>query len=710
MKCDEPKGCGRLLSVWEAPPDAGEPVGCIATTFTFQATFFEEQCLARFLGLETDAREQGSVAYLIERAERLRQARVFVLADRRHAGSVRLALDWDLLAVSVPGAALHSKISVLVWSDCVRLIIGSANLTEVAYRENLEVFGVLDFKRHGEAPVAELRRTLDFLDDILALASEGPARERAASFIGRVRAQVGRWREHRPRGDQTSVTVVFGGRCGQKRLSVLQTLRHKIWRDSAAPTRAWVVSPFFDAKGDATAKELASSLSPRGSNDVTFDVFIESEPKQPPRIHAPKSLCRVFPEAAFRSVLLCNNDHQRQLHAKCLWMENQRWALYMIGSSNFTQAGLGVGKNAWNVEANLAYSAPARGDACDMLAEAYPPFNESPVNHAKAIWDPQSDDAADTTDSQPALPTAFVEATFTPAERGGTLRLTFEHNLPHLWAIYRPEDRKRSESLVDSSTRSLFRLQLTQRNKETHSKNNNTLSQTLPARAHVLELEWKDSSPPSALLVCWRNKHGNERKAFWPVNVSDPAKLPPPEALRNLALETLLDIYASTRPLYDAVLNAHERVQQRVELPPPELNEHTQVEPLTRTFLLQRTRRVARALEELWRRLERPVPNHEALEWRLHGPVGPMALARAIQTENRDTREPGEVAFLMAEIALTLHRVRPEHVPGMLSRATVRAALRKLIRELRTSAMPALEQARPDLRKYIGRAFREAMR
>src|SRR5207237_407991 len=60
----------RLLEAWEPPDGAGEPIGCVATTFTFDPGFFEEHCLSRFLQLETDPRED-SAAYLIEREEKL---------------------------------------------------------------------------------------------------------------------------------------------------------------------------------------------------------------------------------------------------------------------------------------------------------------------------------------------------------------------------------------------------------------------------------------------------------------------------------------------------------------------------------------------------------------------------------------------------------------------------------------------------------------
>ena len=52
-------GYARLLEAWEPPDNAGDPVGCIATTFTFDSIFFEEECLGRFLDLHFSPEEAG---------------------------------------------------------------------------------------------------------------------------------------------------------------------------------------------------------------------------------------------------------------------------------------------------------------------------------------------------------------------------------------------------------------------------------------------------------------------------------------------------------------------------------------------------------------------------------------------------------------------------------------------------------------------------
>ena len=60
----------RLLSLWEPPDDAGSPVGVLATTYTLDTALFEEECLARFAGVQSEPERDGAL-YRIEREERL---------------------------------------------------------------------------------------------------------------------------------------------------------------------------------------------------------------------------------------------------------------------------------------------------------------------------------------------------------------------------------------------------------------------------------------------------------------------------------------------------------------------------------------------------------------------------------------------------------------------------------------------------------------
>lgn len=156
--------------------------------------------------------------------------------------------------------------------------------------------------------------------------------------------------------------------------------------------------------------------------------------------------------------------------------------------------------------------------------------------------------------------------------------------------------------------------------------------------------------------------------------------LPVPSELKDLPLELLIEILTSAKPLYQMLDKWRERQAERGKSEGlTELDPHRRVD--TSGFLLQRTRRVSWALTALRERLERPIAAEQALNWRLRGPVGVLALAKAIC---REAKSSTEQAFLLAELCLELHRVQPQTTDEKcLSVKTIRAAIRDIIVELR---------------------------
>lgn len=136
----------KLLEQWQPPDHAGKPIGCLTTTFTFSTAFFEEQCLARFLNIDSDPNTDAQL-YLIEREEKMAGlSGAVVLADSLHCNEAR-SLRWDVISARIAGGIQHAKVSLLVWQHHVRLIIASANMTEDGYCKNQEIFGVLSTLR-----------------------------------------------------------------------------------------------------------------------------------------------------------------------------------------------------------------------------------------------------------------------------------------------------------------------------------------------------------------------------------------------------------------------------------------------------------------------------------------------------------------------------------------------------------------------------------
>jgi hypothetical protein len=218
-----------------------------------------------------------------------------------------------------------------------------------------------------------------------------------------------------------------------------------------------------------------------------------------------------------------------------------------------------------------------------------------------------------------------------------------------------------------------------------------------------LTIPWTEDQFPFFLQVRWEEEES--WSATWPVNVTEPAHLPPPEELRSLPAEALLRALASTRPLMDVLpsilrqLADEERLKGIPELDP--LKRHS-----TSGLLLQRTRALSRALSGLKQRLERPAANLDALEWRLKGPFGPAAIGKALlDEEDRDSIE-GERSFLLAEIALTLSRVDWESTAKLLPLDEVLVQVRQVLADLKGLHDPA--SVDPRLEDYVKRAFEAA--
>ncbi len=680
-KTDEQHGYGRLLDAWSAPREAGEPVAVLATSFTFSPAFFEEQCVGRFLRLDSDPSD-GS-AYLIEREEKLAQTEcVAAIVDRQHCRGAR-NLRWDLLAAHVPGAVLHAKVALMHWSRRVRLLVTSANLTDDGYRRNLEVFGVVDFYAASPAPRAVLEKAVEFLRDVARYAQRGdepgPALRRwhaALDRIGRVPEDWGRTWKKRIRGGWgvAFVGVTPGGADALRQLEDL-------WEALAPPERACVVSPFFDPPEapNEPARRLWKLLKQRGEASVTWGVTAEDVPGEPTvLVHAPRSLLEAQPRTragVSSEIQRIDLPAHRPLHAKTIWLEHDHRASYMIGSSNFTSAGLGLGSRP-NVEANLVYLVRRKQGkrGYSRLRASLPPMKLITKN-VEIRFQPKPDEDAAEDVAAPALPDGFGEAVFdVQAGRRGEVTLTLRAPLPTGWSVLREDE----DTVVLDEAR--------------------WKAEGEPARVRVA---WNPDHPPSGFRVQWTDSGGF---AWWPVQVASAQALPPPSELKELSLEDLVEVLTSALPPH-VILSRRKKTRGAGDGSDDrgdEVDPHKRVD--ASGFLLQRTRRVSWALAALRERLERPAVSEAALHWRLHGPLGVTALAEALQ---REAHSEEEAAFLLAELALELGRVRPRTTTGGVPVRRVHHALKQLIAELQARIETYGAGKDGPLWKYVHDVFAE---
>ena len=217
-------------------------------------------------------------------------------------------------------------------------------------------------------------------------------------------------------------------------------------------------------------------------------------------------------------------------------------------------------------------------------------------------------------------------------------------------------------------------------------------------------MDLPDERYPFFLIVEWETAQGLTT-AGWPVNVTEPGLLPPPEELRYLPVEALLRALASTRPMHESLSAALEGNVGEGKDP--------DLDPLKRYSssgqLFVRTRRLSAALAGLRERLERPAASTDALQWRLAGPFGPIAIAEGLIRDLHDSTRAveGEASFLLAELALTLARVDWASTARILPPHLVLSHARDVLAEVRDLAMRQAPDD-PQLAAYVRRALEEA--
>lgn len=670
-KGDAPAGHGRLLDAWTPPDRAGGALGCITTTFALDAAFFEEHCLGRFLSLETV--EENGAQYLIERETKLREAYCAVIADRRQAAEQR-SLAWDILGVHVPNGCMHAKVSLLAWANAVRIIVASANLTTPGYRSNLEVFATFDFADGEGDPRDILNDVIGFLRGLVEQARDDDnVKKRGLDFLDGQLQRVAAWSESRRNASHPDAFFVTNGVT-----SALATLRER-WT-GGPPREATVVSPFFDKDPSATVTALRGVLAQRGDVALRFLVAARPAPGGKVIVQAPPTLGELIDDdCSLLAVDLKSETEVRSLHAKGVCLQSDKRIAWMIGSSNFTRAGLGVGITG-NIEANVVFTATSGSDGAAAIDDALPEHDAEldELDPSDLVYEPAFEAAAcGQFEMMDGVPVAFISATFSKTDVGHvvTVRLDVD-SLPRRWWIVMADTVEQVASSDNASA--------------------------------IVTFAWKAPRPPSMLEVHWIGEDGLERQGLLSVNVEHPESLPVLEELRELSLETLLEILTMAKPLHEAVARAIARKKMLEENSGlagrglAELDPHKRVD--TDRFLIQRTKRFARALEGLRRRLEEPAATLGAWRHRLQGPLGPFAVARAV---TREAANDGERSFLLAEMGLMLKNVRPRESPGELALDARLAELKTVRAQLRDEIAPGLDKLSPDLRRYIERALQE---
>jgi phosphatidylserine/phosphatidylglycerophosphate/cardiolipin synthase-like enzyme len=668
----------KLLDHWLPPAGAGRAVACLATSFTFDSDFFETACLARFLQLDSQRGESDPLEVLIEEEERLAETRVTVVVDRSDRPGNR-NLRWDILPVGVQGGLLHAKVTLLVWERLVRIIIGSANLTPAGYRSQVELAIVVDADHSSRVPAPLFQALLSELGGLVERAAgsdgePGPKRRAIETLELAARHLDGFSLPPAtpPGGMRFAVATAAPGR------PVLPVIRN-VWR-GGPPRRATVLSPFFDTDKHPSPAVIAlcAELAQRGPVEATFVLPVDQLADRTV-VRAPKAILQSLPRRVggrIRAFRQPSGGEPRRLHAKAVLLESDEWVGMLLGSSNFTASGLGLKPSSGHLELNLALGAPAGSSVAKALRELIPAGD--PIDPIVVDWESVADD------EEPAglvLPWGFTECLLEPGPPPLLLVRFDPRELPDQWSVELPD----GTVLADSATWAAV------------------------GRPGELQIALTELQLPFWLQVRWEHKKAWER-ASWPINVTDPSRLPPPAELRSLPVDALLAALASTRPLHEALATAL-RHRARAARAVGTLK----LDPLKRyasAGLFYRTRHASAALAGLRRRLERPAGSVEALVWRLTGPFGPRAIADGLVGDTgQGQRLPGEVSFLLAELALTLRRVNwAQTASAGVPREVVEEHARQTLDDLRRLLLEMETGPDPLLARYVREACEAASR
>jgi len=684
-----------LADYWKPPADnglkggVGEPVFCLATTFEFDASFFEAELLPRFLGLRFDHTENERT-FIIEREESLATTQVGVLVDASKFDPRQTTLQWDQLPIQVPGGIQHAKVTILVWERLVRLIVGSANLTRQGYRRNRELFAALDFfDAPVAAPLSVLRDALAFIDTLCAWSRTLPAAtQRIRETTGQIRARVRRWssapQDFNPRErPRVGLVVSHPTPASGSAQSALKQLM-QIWLPRRV-VRLTVMTPFVGQQTNGEDTVLHSMRELPMARDAEGWLIVPEAPAPEGAEHRIVPLPRHFGQCWKKRfgensrvllVPMCVDEvdeRPRDLHAKAILIEGDTHDLLMVGSSNFTPHGMGIG--VFNCEANLVFEdkADEKRDGKTFDDRLGVPVSwDDPLGVDDIVWQDPEQVPEDAPSAKPHLPAFFAYASYSQTK--GELRVGVDRT--------QPEPADWSISLLGQSAEQ----SVSQFSRTSWTPDRTTLLLTLDERSRGVHL--------TALRVSWTDKDAARQEAFLAVAVEDRnTDLLPPEEFRCLSVDGIIECLLSGRTPAEWI---EKQAWRKRNTGPDAVIESLRAVD-TSNYVLYRVRRFGRALAAMADRIVRTSPTPDAIRYRLlRDPLGPVHLAETLSSGGNghadghsSGAEAGYQLYVLAEMLLSIG-----HVGDQVRRSCGRDG---------KWAIPLFQEARERIRAVIQR-------
>jgi hypothetical protein len=656
----------KLLDVFKPPEKAGRLRSFCGLTYELQSDFFETELLPGLFNLGLWQTRGWSSRIALERY--LDESYIGVVMEGRcYHGRPSLRIDLATHADPRGFAKQHAKLYLLHFEDCIRLVVGSANLTDKAFRAHREVLVAIDCTpQQPEAEPLIHQAVTGWLEHLGSSSPEG-----MRDALERVRITSAAWSRERPGKEPPTARFLWGG--SERSLPEMVA---DAWPAGETVTTIDIVSPFWSCTDASAPQALVTSLRSRGHLDSSARIRILAEARVDSHEPVPslpdvlvewaKALDGLEVSAAAVDPTLSVDEREafsgvdvslirRSLHAKVLLLSGTKSSLVYVGSANCTAGGWGTRGPAANIEAGLLFVSrkghpfrtllPATGGHEINLAECRPA------------------DVSYTVDETPTAPwpTFLREARLHPAGSEDRLRLTL--------AWREGEPRQVCEIRVPRAIDA-------------------PLWQG-PVASQASDIELSSTALETLLVdrelvVRWGEPL---REARFPVLVDERAKhdLPLAPDIRLPGEQALLQYYQGRVRWEDLFPEPGVHGAEGESAP----SEESAVD--TSRILAYQMREFVEALPGLLSDLSN-VP-HEERAWRrsLRGPVSPLKLARYVRSAFVEQKRSGTAAlFQLLELQLALIRVRAQikEPPDWFEQvfAEARTELETLIEQVKAAA------------------------
>jgi hypothetical protein len=638
-------------------PDSrwGSMRGLFSTTYDLGPDFLEMDFLPSAFGFGSwDDRSWASRIALEKHLFQLDTA-VILTDARRYRGrprSLRLEIQ---PGVAPRGSALHAKVTLLLFERAVRLIVGSANLTERGYRRNREAVAILTATQSSRKEAALISQALAGASAALDPWLTSGTRKLLADSLHTLRP----WEDGNSDSDTT-----FLWTHGQRKLWKEFLDR---WPNGETIKRLSIISPFWSENAGLTLSALLKEMKRMGELAVDAEVRLLTDAFEGPNGQILPILpsgyasydwaalgIKATAQAVSPKVVSAELGGMegftgsRALHAKVVLIEGAKNGLAYLGSANFTAHGWGFldDRTAANVEAGLIIRRSLQSGIFDSLI---PELAGKPV--LLASGDFQSLRAPEQGPEEEPWPEFIRHVLLSPAgPDGDQLELLIEVDpdaTSYPWAAeFLDREGSPSETIIRIET----------------ATNPSTTSLRIPLSPQMLTRLLTDQE----IRICWSECL---RGRAVPLNVEASARLRLPiSPSRQRIHETDLLSYYQGRISWEELFPDPDPPAGQTDHPTPPANPAAGVDK-SRIQSYQ-IREFVEALTGIRQDLAASTQSESSMRLALLGPVSPLALAQTVRDAvDSGGRTPMAAAFQLVEILACLHSARSFAVPERLAKA-----------------------------------------